>query len=513
MGFFLGIDAGTSGIKAIVLDDRGRIHGTGYKECDIIMPKPNCVEQNPLDWWDACKFSISQAITESGRGKDIKGVGISGQMQGCTIMDKELNPVGNCIIWLDNRATNQVTDIESKIDPDKALSTTASYCLPSYWAPKLLWLQQNRPDIYSKAYKVLYPKDYLRYMLTGEIAAEVSDASLSYLLDVPNRKWAGNIFDILDIDRSIVPERLIESQDVAGFIKPDIAGELGLSYGVPVVAGGGDQPCGGVGNGIVRPGMVSVSIGTSGVVFACSDKPMIDKVKRGSFSLCHSVPDKWAFLGCTLAAGGSFKWLRDNLFADKRDAMAKNGMDVYDHMTSLAADSKPAAQGLVYLPYLNGEGTPIVDSNARGTFFGLSYMHGIGDICRSVMEGVTYSLRDSVEILREFGLEISEVRALGGGAKSDLWRQMQADIYNTDVVTMNIDEGPAAGAAIMAAVGAKHFNNIEEACGAILKPVSTKMPISKNVEQYDEFYMTYKQIYKDLKDTFKQQAALVKKYS
>ena len=275
----------------------------------------------------------------------------------------------------------------------------------------------------------------------------------------------------------------------------------------------GMKAIGGVGNGIVRPGMVSVSIGTSGVVFACSDKPMIDKVKRGSFSLCHSVPDKWAFLGCTLAAGGSFKWLRDNLFADKRDAMAKNGMDVYDHMTSLAADSKPAAQGLVYLPYLNGEGTPIVDSNARGTFFGLSYMHGIGDICRSVMEGVTYSLRDSVEILREFGLEISEVRALGGGAKSDLWRQMQADIYNTDVVTMNIDEGPAAGAAIMAAVGAKHFNNIEEACGAILKPVSTKMPISKNVEQYDEFYMTYKQIYKDLKDTFKQQAALVKKYS
>ena len=513
MGYFLGIDAGTSGIKAIVLDDTGKIHGTGYRECSIITPRPNWVEQDPMDWWDACKTAILEAVSQSSKGKQINGIGFSGQMQGLTVMDKNLKPIENCIIWLDNRATAEVVDIENKIDTKNVLDITASYCLPSYWAPKLLWLKKNRPDIYSKAHKVLYPKDYLSFMLTGEITAEVSDASLSYLMDVPKRKWSDKMFESLDIDRSLVSERLIESQDIAGFLKADLANEFGLTPGIPVVAGGGDQPCGGIGNGIVKAGMVSASIGTSGVVFACSDTPVIDEKKRGSYSLCHSVPDKWAYLGCTLAAGGSFKWLRDNIFPDLRDRLARDNKDVYDYMTSLAAQSKPAAQGLTYLPYLNGEGTPIVDANARGTFFGLSYMHGIGDICRAVMEGVTYSLRDTIEIMREFGESITEVRVLGGGAKSELWRQMQADIYNTAVVTMNIDEGPAAGAAILAAVGAGHFNSVEEGCNAILKPVSTTTPNPQNVKMYDDFYETYKQIYIDLKSSFQKQAHLVDKYS
>ena len=513
MSFFLGIDAGTSGVKAIVIDDTGKIRGTGYKECDIITPKPNWVEQNPLDWWDACKYAISKAVMESGRGKDIIGIGFSGQMQGCTIMDKNMNPVGNCIIWLDNRATAEVSEIEGLINVTETLGITTSHCMASYWAPKLLWLKKNRPEDFAKAHKVLYPKDYLRFMLTGEVAAEVSDSSFSFFVDVPNRKWSDKMFRYTGIDRALVPDRLIESQDIAGYLKTDLAEEFGMTAGIPVVAGGGDQPCGGVGNGIVWPGIVSVSIGTSGVVFACGDEPIVDKKKRGSFSLCHSVPGKWAYLSCTLAAGGSFKWLRDNFFADKKEALAKEGKDAYDYMTSLAALSKPAAKGLTYLPYLNGDATPIVDANARGTFFGLSYMHTMGDICRSVMEGVTYSLRDAIEILRELGLNISEVRASGGGAKSGLWRRIQADIYNASVVTMNIDEGPAAGAAILAAVGAGYFGNIEEACGVILKPVSTTDPIPGNAGMYNEFYGTYKQIYANLKDTFSVQALLVDKFS
>ena len=512
MSCFLGIDAGTSGIKAVVLDETGVILGVGYQECNLITPKPAWVEENPLDWWKACDGAVQQAVALSGHGMEIEGIGFSGQMQGTTLMDKDMNPVDNCMIWLDQRAAAEADELNGRMSAEEMLSITASYCLPSYWAPKLLWLQRNKPDVFEKIHTVLFTKDYLRYQMTGEVATEVSDASCSWLLDMKARRWSDRMFEVTGLPREIVPQRLLESQDVAGYLRADVAERWKVRAGIPVVAGGGDQPAGGVGSGVVKTGTIAATIGTSGVVFGCCDTPFVDSKKRAMYSLCHSVPGKYCFLGCTLGAGGSFKWMRDTLFADKKAALAAEGKDVYDYMTSLAAAAPVGSEGLTFLPYMSGESTPHVDPDARGVFFGLSYRHGLGDLCRSVMEGVTYSLRDTMEILRDFGLTINEVRAMGGGAKSSLWRQIQADVYNATVVTMNMEEGPAAGAAIMAAVGAGHFKDIQEGCDAILKVVSTTEPIPKNVEIYNDYYQTYRSLYGTLKDTFALQAKRVAKH-
>lgn len=510
MSCFLGIDAGTSGIKAIVLDDTGKILGIGYRECNVITPKPGWVEEDPLEWWEACRGAVAEAVLRSARGGDIRSIGFSGQMQGSTLLDANGALVDRCIIWMDQRASAQADRLNSMMDPKEILDEAANYCLPSFWAPKLLWLKENKPDVYAKTRKVLFTKDYLRYRMTGEIATEVSDASCSFLLDMKNRRWSEKLFALTGLPRDIVPERLLESQEVAGYLNADLAKEWGLNSGIPVVAGGGDQPAGGVGNGVVRTGTIAATIGTSGVVFGCCDTPFIDEQHRAMYSLCHSVPGKYCFLGCTLGAGGSFKWMRDTFFSAQKEALAAAGKDVYDFMTELAAGVSPGSEGLVFLPYLNGESTPHVDPDARGVFFGLSLRHGIGAMCRSVMEGVTYSLRDTIEILRSFGLTINEVRAMGGGAKSALWRQMQADIFNASVVTMNVEEGPAAGAAIMAAVGIGYFKSIEEACDVIVKPVSTTEPIAANVAIYDEFYQTYRSLYPSLKQDFANQAKRVR---
>lgn len=512
MGCFMGIDAGTSGVKAIVLEDTGRILGTGYRECDLITPKPNWVEQDPLAWWEACSGAAAEAAAGSGRGMEIGAIGFSGQMQGCTLMDKEMQPLGNCLIWMDQRAGTEAEELSESLEAEEFLEITGTYCLPSYWAAKLTWLKKNEPRRFEKIYTVLFAKDYLRYRMTGEVATEVSDASLTFLLDLKKRNWSDRMFQLVGLPRHIVPGRMLESQDVAGFLREDVAERWGMRPGIPVVAGGGDQPVGGVGSGVVRSGVVASSIGTSGVVFGCCDTPFVDRGRQGMYSLCHSVPGALSFLGCTLGAGGSYKWMRDTLLQEKREMLENQGADVYKYMDSLAEKAPVGNEGLCFLPYLNGEGTPHVDPNARGVFFGLSYRHDLGAMCRSVMEGVTFSLRDTMEILRDTaGLSITEVRAIGGGAKSPLWRQIQADIYNAVVVTMNMEEGPAAGAAILAAVGSGAFSSVQEACDAILKVETVTEPIPANVPVYDAYYRTYRRLYRDLRDTFRSQAELVAK--
>jgi xylulokinase len=331
-------------------------------------------------------------------------------------------------------------------------------------------------------------------------------------MDMGKRDWSDKMFDICGLPKDIVPPKIYESCDVVGYLRESIARKLGLRPGIPVVGGGGDQPAGGIGNGVYKEGVVSATIGTSGVVFAATSKVIADKQRRAALCFCHSAPQTWSLFGCTLAAGGSFKWLRDTIFSDARQAYAAQGKDVYELMTDLASQARPSSEGLTFLPYLNGERTPYPDENARGVFFGLSYRHGVSEICRSVMEGVTYSLRDTIEILREFDVEVNEVRASGGGAKSTLWRQMQADIYNASVVTTNLEEGPSAGAAIMAAVGAGAYANVGEACDSIVKVVSRTEPIEKNVGLYEEFYQTYRALYPILKDTFAVQNKLVNKW-
>lgn len=512
MKCFMGIDAGTSGVKAIIINEKGETLGVGYKECDLITPRPLWVEQDPHDWWAACEYAMKEAVAKSGRGPDVEAIGLTGQMLGNTMLDKDMQPIGNCMIWLDQRATEERDYIEEQLGIDRMLDITANYNLTGYWAPKLMWVKKNRPDIFEKTRMVLFPKDYLKLILTGEASVEVSDASGSFLMNMEERSWSDEMFEVCDLPRDIVPAKIYESCDIVGYLKSDLAQTLGLPPGIPVVGGGGDQPAGGIGNGVYKDGVVSATIGTSGVVFAATNKVVADRQRRAAMVFCHSAPETWCFFGCTLAAGGSFKWLRDTIFADANKAYAARGEDVYQLMTELAAQARPSSEGLTFLPYLNGERTPYPDENARGVFFGLSYRHGLPELSRSVMEGVTYSMRDSIEILREYDVDVNEVRASGGGAKSALWLQMQADIYNSQVVTTNLEEGPSAGAAIMASVGSGAYSSVGEACDSIVKVVSRTEPIARNVELYEEFYQVYRSLYPTLKDTFARQNQLTSKW-
>ena len=507
----MGIDAGTSGVKALILDETGNIVGSGYHECDVITPHPGWAEQNSELWWQACCAAARQAAVSSGRGAQVAGIGFSGQMQGCLLLDKDYEPIGNCIIWLDQRSSQEVLEIERMMSDSESIGITANHCLNSFWAPKLLWLKKNRPQDYERACKVAFAKDYIRLKMTGELATDVSDASLSFLMNVPERRWSDTMFTRLGIDRSLAPDCLAESASVVGHLRHEVAEDWGVPAGIPVVAGGGDQPAGGVGTGIVRPGVLGATIGTSGVVFGCTSAPMVDEKKRAIMTMAHSVENKWCFLGLVLSAGGSFKWLRDRFFPHEKFSCAAAGSEVYDHMTALAAQARPGCEGLTFLPYLNGEKTPISDENARGVLFGLSFRHGLPEITRSVMEGVTFAMRDTVEICRELGFEVNEIRANGGGAKSNLWLQMQADIYNASVVTTNIEEGPAAGGAIMAAVGAGHFASVTEGCDSWLKIARRIEPDPQNAAIYNEYYQSYKALYPALREHFTFQANLVER--
>lgn len=512
MPCFLGIDAGTSGVKAIIIDETGNVRGIGYEEADVLSPRPGWIEQNPEDWWKATNSAVKQAVAASGAGSEVAAIGFSGQMQGSVLVDRNGNAIGNCMIWLDQRAQQEVEDIAARIDDETYLSLTANSCLNSFWAPKLLWLKKNEPETFERIWKVLFPKDYIRFRMTGEACVEVSDASLSGLMNVPKRRWEPEIFERIGIPLEIVPETMCESPDVTGQLLPEVAAAWGVPAGIPVVAGGGDQPAGGVGTGITRAGIIGATIGTSGVVFGCTDEPLIDHKKRALMTMAHSVPGKFCFLGLVLTAGGAFKWLRDHLFANEKEKLAGTGEDIYDYMTGLAAKAPAGSEGLLFQPYLNGEKTPVSDPNARATFFGLSQRHGLPEICRAVMEGVTYALKDTIEICREFGIPVDEVRVNGGGAKSALWRQIQADIYNADVITMNMEEGPAAGGAIMAAVGSGHFATVEEACDAILKITGVTKPIADNVRRYEDFYGIYRDLYPALRGLYERDAQLITKY-
>lgn len=511
MNIFLGIDIGTSGVKALLLAEDGKVIAKGSAEMEVLTPRPLWVEQEPHSWWLATKNAVSKAINgNTAVGKNVKAIGITGQMLGSVFLDKDMKPLMPCILWLDQRAEEEKNEIVQKIGMEKLLAYTSNDPLNSYWAPKLLWMRKNRPEIYENICKVLFPKDYIRFLLTGEVAIEVADASGSYLLDIKSRKWSKEMLELLDIPRDFFPENVNESQDVVGRLRQEIAEELGLPAGIPVIAGGGDQAIGGIGNGVVKEGIVSCTIGTSGVVFTHTDKAFLDTELRATHSYCHSVKNKWCFFGCTNSAGGSLKWLKDNLAADEKQAAKRNGSNVYELLDNKAKQVKAGSEGLLFLPYLNGERTPYNDPNARGAFLGFSLRHGWPEMIRSVMEGITFSLRDSIEIFRELGIHVAQVRASGGGSSSSLWRQMQADIFNSEVITVNLDEGPAGGAAILAAVGTGYFNSVEEACGRLIYPVYKTEPVKENTMIYEDLYSLYRTLYPALKNTFREHAEIIR---
>lgn len=509
MSFLLGIDVGTSGTKALLIDaKKGEVVASATKTYPLYTPRPQWAEQEPEDWWQATIASIREVIEEAGVDpKRIRGMGLSGQMHGSVFLDANNRVLRPAILWCDQRTQAECDWIMDTVGRDKVVELISNPVLTGFTAGKIVWLRNNEPEVYAQVKKVLLPKDYIRFKLTGEFATEVSDASGTALFNVTKRDWAYELLDAVKIPKEWMP-KAYESPEVSGKISAEASQLTGLAEGMPVVGGGGDQAAGAVGNGIVESGIISSTVGTSGVVFAFADKPVVDPKLR-VHTFCHAVPGKWHVMGVMLSAGGSLRWYRDT-FGDSESAVAKAlGRDPYEVITDEAAAAPAGCEGLVFLPYLTGERTPYPDPHARGVFFGITLRSDKADFSRAVLEGVAYGLRDSFGILEEMNVPISQVRASGGGARSELWRQIQADVTGYDHVTINIDEGPALGVALLAGVGTGIYKSVADACRSVIKVTSTTKAAPAAKKTYDSFYPTYQSLYQSLKGEFERVSGLM----
>jgi len=493
--YFIGIDLGTSAVKIILIEEKGNVIGSTSKEYPVYYPQPGWSEQNPEDWWNATKDGIRELIIKTGvKNGDIKGIGLSGQMHGLVLLDENNNVLMPAILWNDQRTQEECDYITQTLGKERLTKYTGNKALTGFTAPKILWVKKHRTDIYKKIHRILLPKDYIRFKLTGEYATDVSDASGTLLFDVENRKWSKEMLDALEIPYNWMP-KCYESTEVTGYVTKEAADLTGLKEGTIVVGGGGDQASGAVGTGTVKSGIVSVALGTSGVVFASQDKYVVDEENR-LHSFCHAN-GKWHVMGVMLSAAACLKW-----WVDEINNFGKASV-TYDELLEEAEKVRAGSGGLIFLPYLMGERTPHSDPYARGCFIGLNMTHNRGHMTRAILEGVAFGLRDSLEIIKELNIPVNEVRVSGGGAKSVLWRQVLADIFGVRVDMVNATEGPAFGAAIMAAVGYEVFKDVEEACSKLIKVSDSVYPIEENKDKYNEVYKIYRNLYYTLKDTFK----------
>lgn len=508
MGVFLGIDIGTSGTKALAINSRGKVLAQAGASYPCHHPKPLWSEQDPEDWWQATIKTV-RAVVKKGKLKpaDVKAIGLSGQMHGSVFLDKSNRVIRRALLWNDQRTAAECEEIERRAGGRaKLIGMVANPALTGFTAPKILWLRNHEPKNFARLAKVLLPKDEIRRRLTGEFATEVSDASGMLLLDVVKRKWSTPLLEKLELEPSLLAT-CYESEDVTGKLTPETAKLLGLTTDCVVVGGAGDCAAGAVGNGIVRAGVLSTSLGTSGVVFAHSDQPQYDPQGR-LHTFCHAVRGKWHMMGVTLSAAGSLEWFRNALCATDAAAANRKKADFYELLAAEAETAPAGAEGLFFLPYLAGERTPHADPLARGAFVGLTLKHMRPQIARSVFEGATFALRDSLDLMVEQGVPVKEVRATGGGAKSLFWRQLQADVFGQSVYAMSADEGPAFGVALLAAVGAGEFKDIQEACDATVRTTSHVKPRDKLKKFYDSAMGEYRQLYTSLRDDFRHIAEL-----
>ena len=499
MGYLLGIDIGTSGVRSLIVDEDGGIVGAATAEHPSYAPKPGWSEQDPEDWWRATVDSVKGALDDAGvSGKQVQGIGLSGQMHGATLLDENAEVLRPAILWNDQRTAAECDEINRRVGRDRLIELTCNPALTGFTAPKVLWVRNNEPDLYEKTRKVLLPKDYIRYRLSGTFATEVSDASGTLLFAVPERTWCDEVLEKLEIDKDWMPD-CYESDEVSAQISASAARELGIPAGTPIVGGGGDQAAGATGNGIVRSGVLSATLGTSGVLFAFSDEVQTDPQGR-VHTFCHAVRGKWHVMGVMLSAGGSLQWWRNEM-SELESAQAREaGKETYDILCDEAASVEPGSEGLLFMPYLTGERTPHADPHARGGWVGLNVRHARAHMIRSVLEGVCFGMRDSMEIIREMGIPIGEIRISGGGARSPIWRQIFADTHGHDVVTINASEGPAYGVALLAAVGTGVFNSIEEACDATIAVASRTEVNPAAASLYEKYYAIYRRLYPALKD-------------
>ncbi|MCR5203245.1 MAG: xylulokinase [Lachnospiraceae bacterium] len=509
MNYLIGIDLGTSSTKTVLFDEVGNIIADSKIDYPMYTPHNGWAEQEPDDWANAAVNTIANVIKDSGVNKDdIKGIGISGQMHGLVMLDEDGKVIRPSIIWCDQRTGKECDEITEKVGAERLIEITANPALTGFTASKILWVKNNEPENYAKCKHILLPKDYVRYVLTGEFATEVSDASGMQLLDVPKRQWSDEVLEKLDIDKSMLA-KVYESCEVTGTITEEAAAKTGLSTSTVVVGGAGDNAAAAVGTGVVEEGMAFTTIGTSGVVFAHSKEVKIDPKGR-VHTFCCAVPGEWHQMGVTQACGYSLQWYLDNCGNSYAYDAEKTGEGIYDIIDREVLDTPIGSNKLIYLPYLNGERTPHLDPDCRGVFFGLSSMHKRSDMVRAVYEGMIYSLTDCKDVLDEMGVPINEMMACGGGLKSVVKRQMLSDSFGVDVNTVTAKEGPALGVAILAGVGAGLYESVQEACKKMIHkdPDNACTPNMDNNKEYDKYHAIYKKLYDDLKDSFKDMAKL-----
>lgn len=501
MAYLLGLDVGTTGAKALLVNPEGKVVASATNEYPMFTPQPLWSEQNPEDWWKATQRSFKRVLAQADvKPDEVAGIGLTGQMHGLVLLDASGKVLRPCIMWNDQRTASQCASITEKIGRKRLMELTGNPVLPGFTAPKILWVREHEPEIYRQIAHILLPKDFIRYRLTGEFATDVSDASGTSLLDVRNRQWSKELLNLLEIPERWMPQ-LYESPDVTGQVTFTAVDTVFLKPGIAVVAGAGDQAAGAVGSGIVVPGFVSVTLGTSGVVFAHTDQLVVEREGR-LHAFCHAVPGKWHIMGVTLAAGGSLRWFRDTLGQPEQAIARTRSVDPYEVLVEEAAKAPPGSDGLIFLPYLSGERTPYPDPYARGSFIGLTVRHSKSHMVRAVLEGVAYSLRDCLELTKSLGLEIKEVRVSGGGARSVLWRQILADVCHVELVTMTSTEGASYGAALLAGVGTKVYPDVIEACRNTIHVSNRTIPDSARSNIYENFYRIYRHLYPALKSAF-----------
>ncbi len=505
--YLIGVDLGTSGTKTVLFNTEGNPVASRTVEYPLYQEHNGWAEQNPADWWNAVCEGIRYVTSVSGiQLSCIKGIGISGQMHGLVMLDKSGNVLRRSIIWCDQRTGAECQEITRRIGAQRLIEISANPALTGFTASKILWVRNHEPQIYEKCAHILLPKDYVRYMLTGEFATEVSDASGMQLLDVPGRKWSDELLSSLEIDKSLLA-KVYESPEVTGTVNARAAELCGIPQGIPVVGGAGDNAAAAVGTATVKDGVAFTTLGTSGVVFAHTSRLCIDPKGR-VHTFCCAVPGAWHVMGVTQAAGLSLKWFRDNFCSQEIDCARGLEKDPYFLMDKEAETIPLGSDRLLYMPYLMGERTPHLDPDCRGVFFGLSARHTKQHLLRAVMEGVVFSQRDSLEVLREMGVEIKDMLACGGGGTSPLWRQMLADVFGCPVKTVVSKEGPALGVAILAAVGTGIYSSVQEACSQIVLTNPAQNPVEENSQQYEKYYKLYRKLYPALREPFKELADL-----
>jgi xylulokinase len=498
--YFLGIDISTTGAKALLIGNHGQVVASATTPLSLSTPRPLWSEQDPHEWWSGAVSSIRQALDKAGAsGEQVGAIGLTGQMHGLVLLDRQDRVLRPAILWNDQRTGAECDEITRKVGFEKLLRITGNRALTGFTAPKILWVRNHEPEIYTQVAHILLPKDYVRLRLTGGFAVDKADGAGMLLFDLQKRTWSDEILEILGIPGSWMPQAF-EGPEITGVVNAAAAAETGLRMGTPVVGGGGDQAAQAVGVGAVTPGVVALTLGTSGVVFATTRGPFVEPQGR-LHAFCHSVPGAWHFMGVMLSAAGSLQWYRDTLAANT----------AFDDLLAPAVQAPPGSEGLLFLPYLTGERTPYPDPLARAAFVGLTVRHSQAHMTRAVLEGVAFGLRDSMELIKQASValpgrqdmdKIEQVRVSGGGARSPLWRQILADVMDAELVTVNTTEGAAFGAALLAGVGAGAWKDILTACQAVIQTTDQNQPDPQAVEIYQKAYPLYQGLYQALKPTF-----------